>query len=268
VTAGDWPRTDDWRAMLAHLGDGVSRRKGTLYVCAGLRSLPDLPGGEPARRAIRVAERAADGAAVPAEIRAALGWAVAGTVAGTAGAATLTGLWPELARDDYPQYRLVLDPAEIRERAAEGDYWSEVKLLMEAGSYRPHPLPRTRAEAGRERALDNAISRRRGAGRPAPWLDERLVDRLGALPGWPGGALVREIFGDPFRGPPDLGRFSPDAAALAAALDRDGAYDRLPVLADALEEAGCTDAELLLHCRVPAAHVRGCWAVDAVFGRG
>jgi hypothetical protein len=39
---------------------------------------------------------------------------------------------------------------------------------------------------------------------------------------------------------------------------------RLALLADALEEAGCTDAELLGHLRSPAVHVRGCFAVDAV----
>jgi hypothetical protein len=43
--------------------------------------------------------------------------------------------------------------------------------------------------------------------------------------------------------------------------------DRLAVLADALEEAGCTDAELLGHLRGPGPHTRGCWAVDAVTGR-
>jgi hypothetical protein len=38
-------------------------------------------------------------------------------------------------------------------------------------------------------------------------------------------------------------------------------------LADALEDAGCTDAELLGHLRAPGPHVRGCWAVDLVSGR-
>jgi hypothetical protein len=42
---------------------------------------------------------------------------------------------------------------------------------------------------------------------------------------------------------------------------------RLAVLADALEEAGCADAELLGHLRGPGLHVRGCWAVDSLLGR-
>jgi hypothetical protein len=41
-----------------------------------------------------------------------------------------------------------------------------------------------------------------------------------------------------------------------------GTFDELPVLADALEEAGCADADILGNCRVPGPHVRGCWVLD------
>ncbi len=49
----------------------------------------------------------------------------------------------------------------------------------------------------------------------------------------------------------------------------DGALEsaRLAVLADALEEAGCSNAELLGHCRGPGPHVRGCWALDLILGK-
>ena len=43
-------------------------------------------------------------------------------------------------------------------------------------------------------------------------------------------------------------------------------FERLPILADALEEAGCTDAALLGHLRGPGPHLRGCWAVDLLLG--
>ena len=42
----------------------------------------------------------------------------------------------------------------------------------------------------------------------------------------------------------------------------------LPILADALEDAGCADAAILAHCRGPGEHVRGCWVVDLLTGRG
>ena len=55
---------------------------------------------------------------------------------------------------------------------------------------------------------------------------------------------------------------------LARAVYDERAFDRLPVLADALEEAGCRDREILDHCRSGAEHVLGCWVLDALLGRG
>ena len=49
---------------------------------------------------------------------------------------------------------------------------------------------------------------------------------------------------------------------LAQTIYEEHAFDRLPVLADALEEAGCTDQQILRHCREPGEHVRGCWVID------
>ena len=54
---------------------------------------------------------------------------------------------------------------------------------------------------------------------------------------------------------------------LARGISNDAAYDRLPILADALEDAGCDSADILDHCRGPGPHVRGCWVVDLVLGK-
>jgi hypothetical protein len=51
---------------------------------------------------------------------------------------------------------------------------------------------------------------------------------------------------------------------LAAAIDRDAGFDRLPILADALQDAGLEDPDVLGHCRQPWPHDRGCWVVDLV----
>jgi hypothetical protein len=84
--------------------------------------------------------------------------------------------------------------------------------------------------------------------------------------------LFRDIFGNPFR-PVALEPLR-DAALLAhAAYDAralpSGHLDnaRLAVLSDALEEAGCTNANILAHLRSPGPHVRGCWALDLVLGK-
>jgi hypothetical protein len=55
---------------------------------------------------------------------------------------------------------------------------------------------------------------------------------------------------------------------LAEGIYEDRSLDRLPILGDALEEAGCTDSAILDHCRQPGEHVRGCWILDLVLGRG
>jgi hypothetical protein len=84
-------------------------------------------------------------------------------------------------------------------------------------------------------------------------------------------ALLRCIFGNPFRrvaGDPAWLRWRDGAAAhIARAIYDDRRFQDLPILADALEEAGCTDAEILGHCRGPGEHVRGCWVVDLVLGK-
>jgi hypothetical protein len=57
------------------------------------------------------------------------------------------------------------------------------------------------------------------------------------------------------------------SAKLARSIYQEERFHDLPVLADALEEAGCTDADILAHCRQPGSHVRGCWVVDAILGK-
>jgi len=54
---------------------------------------------------------------------------------------------------------------------------------------------------------------------------------------------------------------------LAQSIYDERAFDRLPILADALEDAGCDNADILTHCRGPNEHVRGCWVVDLLLGK-
>jgi hypothetical protein len=80
--------------------------------------------------------------------------------------------------------------------------------------------------------------------------------------------LIRDVFGNPFRRVDvALGWLSPGVVSLARRLYDDRAFDRMPLLAEALEGAGCDQADILLHCRSPLAHVRGCWVLDALLGK-
>jgi hypothetical protein len=82
---------------------------------------------------------------------------------------------------------------------------------------------------------------------------------------------LRDLIGNPFRhvriDPAVLSRNNGAARRVARAIYADQAFERLAVLADALEDAGCADPELLGHLRGPGPHVRGCWVVDLILGK-
>jgi hypothetical protein len=84
-------------------------------------------------------------------------------------------------------------------------------------------------------------------------------------------SLMHDIFGSPYRSitanPAWLAWNDRTVPKLAQAIYNERAFDRLPILADALEEAGCADAALLDHSRGPGPHVRGCWVVDLLLGK-
>ncbi|OWK36375.1 hypothetical protein FRUB_08938 [Fimbriiglobus ruber] len=79
---------------------------------------------------------------------------------------------------------------------------------------------------------------------------------------------MRDILGNPFR-PVSLDHCwqTPTVLSLAQGIYTDSAFDRLPILADALEEASCDNSELLNHCRSETVHMRGCWVIDLLLGK-
>src|SRR5205807_20572 len=81
-------------------------------------------------------------------------------------------------------------------------------------------------------------------------------------------SLLRDIFGNPFSPVAfDPRWLTTDVVALARGIYEDRAFDRLPLLADALMDAGCDSDDILSHCRSEGPHVRGCWVVDLVLGK-
>jgi hypothetical protein len=81
---------------------------------------------------------------------------------------------------------------------------------------------------------------------------------------------LRCIFGNPFRpvevDPGWLTWNEGTVTRVARSIYDDRAWGQLPVLGDALEDAGCTNEDVLAHCRGPGPHARGCWVVDLVSG--
>jgi hypothetical protein len=82
--------------------------------------------------------------------------------------------------------------------------------------------------------------------------------------------MVRDIFPPPeYAAAFDAGWRTSTVVALCRQMDESGDFSIVPILADALEDAGCDDVTLLQCCRVPGGvHVRGNWVVDLVLGRG
>jgi hypothetical protein len=225
-----WLKCDDPKGMLAFLGR-ASHRKLRLFAVACCRSIWGLFTEQRSRAAVEVAERYADGLASADELRQA----------------------EEAAWDVYR------------------DYGSRIPFMDDPGVAVGLCL-HTAAVESASRPQDEPASHRQRGCRPRPWTRLRLAQLAEQC------RLLRDLF-DPFRS----GTVSPvwltwnsglvirlaqaayDERQLpAGTLDK----DRLAVLADALEEAGCEDVEILGHLRSGGDHVRGCWLIDLLLGKG
>jgi hypothetical protein len=243
MTESEWLHATDPHPMLGLLTGRASERKLRLLHCACCRRVWDALPDERSRQAVAVVERYADGQADLPTLRAAalvatLAWMQEEKGFGAPGATA--ALWR--LEDDY-------GPADDIECLAMVICVVQ-QLAFETGWVCSDGV-RTRDPHAAER-------------------DERAVQAR----------LLRDIFGPlAFRPLPAV---SPDWLVWNEGLVRrlaEAAYEerclpagtldpaRLAVLADALEDAGCTDAELLAHLRGPGPHVRGCWAVDLLMGR-
>ena len=94
-----------------------------------------------------------------------------------------------------------------------------------------------------------------------PAFDERMLK-----------AVFDCVFGDPRRPLPHLAaawlRWNDGTIPkIAQGIYEERAFDRLPILHDALLDAGCDDEDLLAHCRGAGPHVRGCWVIDLILGK-
>jgi hypothetical protein len=105
---------------------------------------------------------------------------------------------------------------------------------------------------------------------------EAVVESSGQLTDWAAeraaqADLLRDLFGNRFRtmevAPAWLVWNDGIIVHLARSILEDGRFEEIHILADALEEAGCSDQGILGHCRGPGPHVRGCWVVDIILGK-
>ena len=234
MTEAEWLRCTDPTPMLKRLPDRVSDRKVRLFAAACCRAVWDLFTDERSRAAVVVSERYADGQATEKQLAAARRGAVK-AAKGRAPRSSWAAWW---AGGHRHRRKAQARPAV---RAAWAAYW-------------------TTAEWAAQGAWNVCTT----AGDAATRGVAGVVKAAGVAQA----ALLREVLGNPFRPTAfDPARRTPTVGKLAQAIYDERAFDCLPILADALEEAGCTDAAILSHLRGPGPHMRGCWVVDLILSK-
>jgi hypothetical protein len=259
MTPEKWDRCTDLEKMLGsvlYVTGMTSDRKQRLFAAACCRRVWHLLTDPRSREAVEAQERFADGLVTARDLAAAESaakdaWvaaraALAGTDYPSADAFTAWASKPgdgtrELS--DYPALAAQISAAGAATGAwagaASAAAWAAVPASVWA-------------------TADSATGR-------AAWEAARDAESVAQC------RLLRDILGNPFR-PAEIDPRWLDwrrgrVWRLAQALYRERAFDRLPVLADALQGAGCCDADLLGHLRGPGPHALGCHALDAALGK-
>ena len=238
MTEQEWLEGSDPEEMLVGLDElGASDRKARLFLCACCRRIWDLFKDERCREAVEIAERYADGLASDDEIKEAQ--EVADVVA------------EETDETGLPHFEKVAHEGSTNAAAFAVSDSVGRPMTWEANSVAEWTVY---ALAGSSSVDDRDQEAKRLAD-----FDDEVRGQCG---------LLRDIFGNPFH-PTTVNPawLTPAVVQLAQTIYHDRAFHRLPILADALEEAGCTDPEILRHCRGPGPHVRGCWVVDLLLGK-
>jgi hypothetical protein len=217
--------------MLSGLGNQASSRKYLLFACTCVRRLWHLLPDERSREAVKVTERFVDGRATEAELQQA---------SDTARAALEAHL-------------------DARGGPNEASGPSTALIL-------------TDLEGGGAYGIAHGVTTwtARALWKTSDRYEEYHAEFHQRQP-----RSLRDIFGNPFQPVSlDPSWVTPDVLALAQAVYEDRvlpagtlAPDRLAVLSDALQDAGCGDATILSHCRSSLPHYRGCWVVDLLLGK-
>jgi len=233
VTEAEW-RKADLEAKLQFLWGTASERKLRLFACACCRNIWDYIESPAARRAIEVAERFADGQASKREL-ADVQRQLAGCI-----------------KDNLDGVAYDAETGEVRDGLLAAQLVVSPRLSVAT-------LCATAAHA------TNAIA---AVLYWHEWNDPGTENDDAYQEGIQQGQLLDDIIGDPFRAEVVSRRWlSSTVVSLAQAIYDGGQFQNLPILADALEDAGCDQQNLFQHCRQPGDHARGCWAVDLVLDK-
>ena len=248
MTEAEWLASDSPDAMRGYLQEAASERKLRLFAVACCRRIWNFIPVPEAKRCVEVAELYAEGLADDSDLAEAI----------------------QASIDACNQ--------DSRLRSETSNPWGWIEQHVHNAVSRVHRSERGgRCTAHRAAASAWGVAKLLGEPLPegeAPDMAKGL-ESLEQQEFGQQAVLFRDLFGNPFRDATfDTCWVSPAVALLAqTAYDErtlpSGLLDpaRLAVLSDALEEAGCANADLLSHLRSPGPHVRGCWALDLILGK-
>jgi hypothetical protein len=231
VVAGpNWAEARDLKVLLRSLPRKYSRRKLRLFACGCCYRVRDRFQGEEFWELVLLCERLADGRVSRQEVK-----------------------------------RLTHDIQEVGSHNSLG-FDASLYAAGECNFWGSQRVDRYTAWDA-ERAADACA--RYAAGRSTPYPEgqepppEYLAESANQC------AVLRDLFGDPLPAATFAPRWrTPTVLALAEGAYEERDFARLPVLADALEDAGCADGAVLGHCRAGGEHHRGCWVIDVVLRKG
>ena len=252
MTEAEWLTSNCPYPMFEFIRRQVSRRRLRLFVCGCCRRIWEMIPDERSRTAVELSERYADGGATKGELSAAQSEAAKAL-------SNAVNTCKPLEAEAFKGFKNVSD-------GERGAAWE-----------RYYSSSRRRAAAKAAKAVARSSDRA-----------ARMAEEMNQAYNWVAYAefightqtvissrhsvycdLLRCVFGNPFR-PAEFAAecVTPDVVHLADTIYDERAYDRLPVLADALEKAGCKSADVLAHCRGTGPHTRGCWVLDLIRSGG
>jgi hypothetical protein len=248
MTEQDWLQATDPQPMLEFLRSKVSDRKLRLFAIACYRLIRHLLLDDRLLLILEGIEREADGHVTVQDRQLRADWEEERQV--------LADSWGLLEIDDERRREILgrhhRPQAHNVEAMQALDWlldWNTVTLLGEQGVEHVDALLAARA---------TAFNVTLAAG------DQMLIGKTEA-------EILRDVFGNPFRpvtsNPAWLRWHDGLLVSMARQMYDSRDFIDMPILADALEDAGCTDADILTHCRQPGEHVRGCWVLDLILGK-
>ncbi|MFO0823654.1 MAG: hypothetical protein U0792_11150 [Gemmataceae bacterium] len=267
MTEAEWLTCDNDEAMLAFLRNRGNLRKLRLFAVAACIRGWSLFIDERSGHAVKVAERFADGAASDRDLFTARADALAARrdVANAAprsefnwwGDAAAETAFSCAAADAFPP---------VGHAAPQHDYFTT------AAGFMANALALVRVRQLEEETLlhelpdDGTYDEAR---QDMYEKADRICEEVRRSAWSAGAALLRDIFGNPFRPVSfDAEWRTSTAVLLAKQMYESRNFDAMPILADALEDAGCCNEHILNHCRdANGVHVRGCWVIDLVLGK-